>query len=162
MVASLRVPGRGSPLPGPGCYANSSSRPLFVKRGSAFMLREDRTASLPHADASFAATQRCACPLAPGQVELRETAVPPPGPGQVLLRIERAMAGGTDRKAFQRGHPQIPMPGPFGHRYAGLVVALGDGAPAFEEGQPVMGVHSAPCGECELCRKGRWQLCPDV
>ena len=25
-----------------------------------------------------------------------------------------------------------------------------------------MGVHSAPCLHCELCRKERWQLCPDV
>src|SRR6185369_10555157 len=29
-------------------------------------------------------------------------------------------------------------------------------------GQPVMGVHSAPCGACDLCRKGREHLCPDV
>jgi L-iditol 2-dehydrogenase len=100
--------------------------------------------------------------LAPGEVEVREVATPRPGPGQVLLRIERALAGGTDRKAFLRGHPQIPMPGPFGHRYAGTVAELGDGEPAFETGQPVMGVHSAPCLACDLCRKGRMHLCPDV
>jgi L-iditol 2-dehydrogenase len=56
----------------------------------------------------------------------------------------------------------IPMPGPFGHRYAGTIEALGPGAPEFEVGQPVMGVHSAPCLSCELCRKERWHLCPDV
>jgi L-iditol 2-dehydrogenase len=100
--------------------------------------------------------------LAPGEVELREVPIPEPGPGQVLLRIERALAGGTDRKAFARGHPQIPMPGPFGHRYAGRVAALGKDAPPFEVGQPVMGVHSAPCLACDLCRKGRQHLCPDV
>jgi L-iditol 2-dehydrogenase len=104
----------------------------------------------------------CAYLVAPGQVELREVPIPRPGPGQVLLRIERALAGGTDRKAFARGHPQIPMPGPFGHRYAGTVAALGDGAPPLELGQPVMGVHSAPCLTCDLCRKERWHLCPDV
>ena len=100
--------------------------------------------------------------VAPGRVELRRVTVPEPGPGQVLLRIERALAGGTDRKAFARGHPMIPMPGPFGHRYAGIVAALGPGAPSFEVGQPVMGVHSAPCLACDLCRKGRENLCPDV
>src|SRR5262249_42568099 len=62
----------------------------------------------------------------------------------------------------QRGHPQVPMPGPFGHRYAGTVVALGRDAPAFRPGQPVMGVHSAPCLRCDLCRKDRHHLCPDV
>jgi L-iditol 2-dehydrogenase len=51
---------------------------------------------------------------------------------------------------------------PFGHRYAGTVAALGDEAPPLEPGQPVMGVHSAPCLACDLCRKERWHLCADV
>src|SRR5947209_7155511 len=105
---------------------------------------------------------RCAYLVKPGEIEVREVPVPAPGPGEVLVRIERALAGGTDRKAFERGHPQIPMPGPFGHRYAGTVAALGPGSPPFEVGQPVMGVHSAPCLACDLCRKGRPHLCPDV
>ncbi len=106
--------------------------------------------------------QRSAFLVRPGQIEVRETPVPRPGPGQVLLRIECALAGGTDRKAYVRGHPQIPMPGPFGHRYAGVVEELGDDAPPLEIGQPVMGVHSAPCLVCPLCRKQRQHLCPDV
>jgi L-iditol 2-dehydrogenase len=106
--------------------------------------------------------QQCAYLVQPEQVEVRRIPVPRPGPGQVLLRIEHALAGGTDRKAFARGHPQIPMPGPFGHRYAGTVAALGPDAPPFDIGQPVMGVHSAPCLRCDLCRKQRWHLCPDV
>lgn len=105
---------------------------------------------------------RCAYLLEPGRIEVREVPVPEPGPGELLLRIERALAGGTDRKAFARGHPMIPMPGPFGHRYAGTVAVLGPGAPPFEVGQRVMGVHSAPCLACDLCRKQRWHLCPDV
>jgi L-iditol 2-dehydrogenase len=106
--------------------------------------------------------QQCAYLVQPEQVELRQVPILEPGPGQVLLRIDCALAGGTDRKAFFRGHPQIPMPGPFGHRYAGTVAVVGPGAPAFEVGQPVMGVHSAPCLECDLCRKERWHLCPHV
>jgi L-iditol 2-dehydrogenase len=98
----------------------------------------------------------------PGQIELRRVPVPQPVGGQVLVRVERALAGGTDRKAFARGHPQIPMPGPFGHRYAGTVAALGPQAPAFDIGQPIMGVHSAPCLGCDFCRNARWHLCPDV
>src|SRR4051812_13379513 len=107
-------------------------------------------------------TQRAAWLMAPGRVEVREVPVPRPGPGEVLLRVEGALAGGTDRKAFARGHPQIPMPGPFGHRYAGAVAALGPGAPPLEVGEPVMGVHSAPCLECNVCHKGLRHLCPFV
>src|SRR5262245_4890629 len=108
------------------------------------------------------AAHRCAYLVEPGRVEVREVPVVSPGPGQVLVRVECALAGGTDRKAFVRGHPQIPMPGAFGHRYAGRVAALGLGVSAFQIGQPVMGVHSAPCLSCDLCRKERWHLCPEV
>ena len=107
-------------------------------------------------------TQRSAYLIRPGVVEVRTVPVPRPGRGEVLVRIECALAGGTDRKAFFRGHPQIPMPGPFGHRYSGRVEALGDGAPSFEIGEPIMGVHSAPCLTCATCRRGRQHLCPDV
>src|SRR5438105_251450 len=111
---------------------------------------------------SLPAVQRSAWLMAPGEVAVREVPLDRPGPGEVLVRIERALVGGTDRKAYARGHPQIPMPGPFGHRYAGTVAALGAGAPPFEVGQPVMGVHSAPCLDCPLCHKGRQHLCPHV
>lgn len=107
-------------------------------------------------------TQLSAYLLEPGKIEVREVAVPQPGEGQVLVRVDCALAGGTDRKAFIRGHPQIPMPGPFGHRYAGTVAALGRNAPPFEIGQPIMGVHSAPCLACRFCRSHRQNLCPDV
>src|SRR6201993_1818229 len=106
--------------------------------------------------------QTAAYLMEPGRIELRQILRPEASDGQVILRIERALAGGTDRKAFLRGHPQIPMPGPFGHRYAGTVAGLAAGAPGFEIGQPIMGVHSAPCLNCDLCHKERWHLCPHV
>jgi L-iditol 2-dehydrogenase len=112
--------------------------------------------------ATLPAEQTAAYLVEPGRVELRRVSVPRPSPGQVLVRVEAALAGGTDLKAFLRGHPMIPMPGPFGHRYAGAVAGLGPDAPPLEVGQPVMGVHSAPCLACATCRKGRQHLCPDV
>ncbi len=111
---------------------------------------------------SVPTSQRAAVLVAPGCVEIRDVPIPTPGPGEVVLRIDCALAGGTDRKAFQRGHPQIPMPGPFGHRYSGTVAAIGPDASPFRIGEPVMGVHSAPCGACAYCRKGRGHLCPQV
>src|SRR3569623_222667 len=107
-------------------------------------------------------TPRAAFLVRPGLVEVRTVPVPRPGRGEVLVRVVCALAGGTDRMAFYRGHPQIPMPGPFGHRYAGRVAALGGGAPPFAAGAPIMGVHSAPCLACPTCRRGKQHLCPDV
>jgi L-iditol 2-dehydrogenase len=139
----------------------------IIKNGSRHRVGEQHLGALPNGRGSIEldpvpAAQRCAYLIEPGEVVVREVPVPGPGPGQVLVRIERALVGGTDRKAFTRGHPQIPMPGPFGHRYAGRVAALGPGAPPLEIGQPVMGVHSAPCLACDLCRKRRQHLCQYV
>ncbi len=98
---------------------------------------------------------------APGQIALREVAVPTPADGELLVRVKAATTCGTDLKAFRRGHPKIPMPGPFGHEYAGIVEAAGEGA-AFREGEAVMGVHSAPCQRCFWCLRGQENLCDSI
>lgn len=99
--------------------------------------------------------------LEPGVLALQEIAVPQPGPGEVLVRVKAATTCGTDLKAFLRGHPQIPMPGVFGHEYSGVVAAVGDGA-NFSVGDEVMGVHSAPCQHCAWCRQGQENLCEHI
>lgn len=87
---------------------------------------------------------------------------PEPGPGEVVVAVRAALTCGTDLKAYLRGHPQIPMPGPFGHEYAGVVSAVGEGVTQFTVGEAVMGVHSAPCGACYWCDRSQGNLCPDV
>ena len=98
---------------------------------------------------------------APGSLSLREIPTPAPGPGDLLVRVEAATTCGTDLKAWRRGHPQIPMPGPFGHEWAGTVVGTGEGA-KFHVGDGIMGAHSAPCGECLWCRRGQPNLCGSI
>ncbi len=98
---------------------------------------------------------------APGVLRLAEREIPEPGPGDLLVRVEAATTCGTDLKAWRRGHPQIPMPGPFGHEWAGTVLAAGEGA-KFSPGDEVMGVHSAPCGYCPPCRRGQENLCETI
>jgi len=99
--------------------------------------------------------------LEPGKLELRDISVPKPQQGEVLIRVRAATTCGTDLKAWRRGHPQIPMPGPLGHEYSGDVVAVGDEAP-FAVGDAIMGVHSAPCLECEWCKKDQENLCESI
>jgi L-iditol 2-dehydrogenase len=91
-----------------------------------------------------------------------ETRIPRPGNGELLVRIKAALTCGTDLKAFTRGHPVIPMPGPFGHEFSGLVEARGKGARGFSEGDGVMAVHSAPCLGCGYCKKGLHNLCEKI
>jgi len=97
----------------------------------------------------------------PGRLTLGQLPIPQPQAGEVLVRVRAATTCGTDLKAFLRGHPQIPMPGGFGHEYAGDVAAVGADAP-FQVGQAVMGVHSAPCGNCFWCRADEENLCESI
>jgi L-iditol 2-dehydrogenase len=100
---------------------------------------------------------------APRDVRVEDVAEPEPGAGEVVLRIEAALTCGTDAKCYRRGHPVLlgPAPAPFGHEYAGVVIACGEDAP-FGEGDLVCGVNSAPCGECVPCEAGREELCTDL
>lgn len=109
-----------------------------------------------------ARTMRAAVLLRPGELELRETPVPQPGPGELVVRVEAALTCGTDVKTFQRGHPKFPLPSPLGHEFSGVVAAAGACVRAWREGDAVALVPTAPCGACRLCRRGRESLCPDA
>lgn len=98
----------------------------------------------------------------PGEIELRDMPLPEPAEGEVLIKIKAALTCGTDLKAFVRGHDLIPMPGPFGHEYSGIVIEKGKGVAKVRVGDAVMGVHSAPCMECPYCRRSLFNLCDSV
>ncbi len=97
----------------------------------------------------------------PGDIRLEDVAIPALHDGDLLVRVHSATTCGTDLKAYKRGHAQIPMPGGFGHEYSGTVTAVGSGA-KYAVGQPIMGVHSAPCGECYWCQRGQENLCETI
>jgi len=106
-------------------------------------------------------TMRAVSLIEPGVLRLEERAVPRVGPGDLLIRVMAATTCGTDVKAFVRGHPKIPMPGPFGHEYSGVVAAAGAAA-AFAVGDEVMGTHTAPCLACAWCLRGQENLCETI
>jgi L-iditol 2-dehydrogenase len=97
--------------------------------------------------------------LEPGKLEMREVAIPTPGVGEVVIKVESATTCGTDLKGFLRGHRLFRPPMPFGHEYSGTIVAVGEGVTRFKEGDDVTGANSAPCNQCYYCRRGMQQLC---
>jgi L-iditol 2-dehydrogenase len=98
----------------------------------------------------------------PGSIDLIDVPVPTPRAGELLVHVRAALTCGTDLKAYRRGHPMIPMPGPFGHEFSGEVAAIGRGVKDFRDGDAVMAVHSAPCLKCRFCRKGAYNLCENI
>lgn len=98
----------------------------------------------------------------PKHIELREVPDPLPARGSIVVRVRAALTDGTDLKAYRRGHPQMPMPTPFGHEFSGDVVAVASEVTTFMPGDAVMCVHSAPCGHCFWCKRGEEELCESV
>ena len=108
-------------------------------------------------------TMKAAILVRPGEVLPAEhVPIPRPSRGELLVRVRAALTCGTDLKAIRRGHPMIPMPGPFGHEFAGVVAGAGSGVRGFKEGDVVMSVHSAPCLKCAYCNKGLHNLCVNI
>jgi L-iditol 2-dehydrogenase len=96
---------------------------------------------------------------APKTIELREEPVRAPADGAVLIRVRAALTDGTDLKTYRRGHPLMPYPSRFGHEFSGDIAALGRGVTGWSEGDGIMSVHSAPCGQCFWCERGEEELC---
>ncbi len=93
-----------------------------------------------------------------GAVVLEECDVPAPGPGEVLVAMRACGICGSD---LMRWYVEPRAPLVLGHEPVGEVVAAGEAveAPLPEVGARVFVHHHVPCGECELCRRGRDTLC---
>src|SRR5215470_4039697 len=93
--------------------------------------------------------------------ELRETRVPEPGPGAVVVRIGASGACHSDLHLMDWPEGQLSWKVPFtlGHENAGWVEAVGAGVTGFRRGDAVV-VHGPwGCGVCRPCRLGRENYC---
>ena len=101
---------------------------------------------------------------APG-LELREVAVPSPGPGEVLVQLHKTAICGTDLHIYQWDEwaaRTIKPPLVLGHEFVGRIVEIGVGVKGYEEGQRVSAEGHIVCGVCRNCRAGKPHLCPDT
>lgn len=102
----------------------------------------------------------------PGDVRIERVADPHAGPGEVLVKIHRALTCGTDLKTYRRGHPTIitQVPSLFGHEFAGSIVEIGAGVDPgrWRPGTRIVAANSAPCHRCVFCRRGRHSLCENL
>ena len=75
----------------------------------------------------------------PEALQVRETAEPEAGPGQVRIRVRAAGLNFADVMAAQGLYPDAPKPPcVVGYEAAGVVDALGDGVPDHAVGQRVV------------------------
>lgn len=98
----------------------------------------------------------------PGSVEMQEIAEPTPRAGEALIRVRAVGVCGSDLHQYhgtQSWHVNYPVV--LGHEFAGEIAALGEGMEGWKVGDRVTCETAAYiCGDCLLCRTGRYNLCP--
>ena len=97
----------------------------------------------------------------PGKFEVREVAVPAPGPGEVLIRVLAAGVCGTDLHLhageFGPTYPLTP-----GHEFVGVAVSVGTGVGEDMIGRRLVVDNTASCGQCVECRRARPAFCRNL
>lgn len=102
--------------------------------------------------------------LGNGKFEVREVALPQPGPGEVLVKNMVCGICGTDVHIShgEPGSADVAPPVVLGHEYSGVVEQAGPGVAFLRPGDHVTVDPNIYCGQCEFCRNGKKQLCPDM
>jgi len=98
-------------------------------------------------------------------IEIRDTQVPRPKEGQVLVKIEYVGICGSDVHFYEAGKiGDFVVKPPFilGHETAGVVEKTGPGVKKLKVGDKVALEPSVPCMACSMCRQGKYNLCPNV
>ncbi|MCQ1994157.1 alcohol dehydrogenase catalytic domain-containing protein [Arthrobacter sp. zg-Y1171] len=84
-------------------------------------------------------------------VVVQDLQLQPPGPGEIMVRIEAASLCHSDLSVVN-GSRVRPLPMLLGHEAAGKVEELGEGVDDLAVGQRVVMAFLPRCGECAGCR----------
>jgi len=96
---------------------------------------------------------------APGKIMVHEIDPPKPGPGEVLLRIQRIGICGSDVHVYHGKHPYTSYPVVQGHEYSATLEAVGEGVVDLKPGMKVTSTPQIVCGQCASCQRGDYHIC---
>ncbi len=96
---------------------------------------------------------------APGKIEIRNVDIPTPGPGEVLLEIQRIGVCGSDIHVYHGKHPYTGYPVVQGHEFSATIKTVGAGVTGLAVGDKVTSMPQIVCGECEPCKRGDYHIC---
>lgn len=96
---------------------------------------------------------------------LREEPLPTPAPDEAVVRIMANGICGSDVHFYKDGRlgnfvvdqPYVP-----GHECSGVVHSVGAAVRGIAPGDRVTIEPGIPCGRCQACKSGRYNLCPQV
>jgi alcohol dehydrogenase len=102
--------------------------------------------------------------VADRKLELLDVAEPPPpGPGDVQVRIKAIGLNHLDVWGWRgMAFAKRKLPLVVGVEAAGEIAAIGDGVTTVRPGDRVVGYGGLTCGTCKACREDRDNLCENV
>lgn len=107
----------------------------------------------------------------PHDYRVEQVPRPTPGPGEVLVKVGATGICASDIKCYtggslfwgeqgKGGYCEAPVIA--GHEFAGMVVALGEGAQqrhGVTIGNHIIAEQILPCGTCRFCKSGHYHMC---
>jgi len=110
------------------------------------------------------ATEKSWVLTAPKTMVQKEIEIPKIADDEMLLKTRVTCICGSDPHRYLNDDGKAPYPITLGHEFAGEVVEIGNKAKALynvEVGDHVTVEPYIPCGHCEPCQQGRYQLCDE-
>lgn len=103
----------------------------------------------------------------PKKFEIRESEMPVCGDDDVIVKIRHMGICGSDVMFYEDptvggALPDIRLPIVLGHECAGEVVEIGKNVTKVKVGDQVALEPGVPCGKCEHCLSGKYNLCQNV
>ena len=97
----------------------------------------------------------------PDEVRVIDTAVPEPGPNDVLIAVRAAGICGTDLHILH-GEYEATYPITPGHEFSGVVAAAGANVTRYAPGDRVTADPNIPCGLCPFCQRNEPNQCQNL
>ena len=100
-----------------------------------------------------------------GEMEIVPVETPALRDNDVLVKMEYVGICGSDVHYYEKGRiGNFIVEGDFilGHECAGEVVKVGSAVKGLKVGDKVALEPGITCGQCEFCKGGKYNLCPDV
>ncbi len=107
-------------------------------------------------------TYHMAFVTAPGRIEFRDRILPDLDAHSVLVKVKAVSICGGDLHIFKGKHPFVTLPVPVGHELSGEVLKIGKNVSIVKEGDRVAVEPAIKCGKCIFCRRGEYNLCPNI
>lgn len=99
------------------------------------------------------------------EISLRDMDIPVPKDNEVLIKVDTVGVCGSDLHYYSQGKigdMVVETPFILGHECAGVIVDIGKNVQNLFIGDKVAVEPGVPCGKCEFCLQGKYNLCSNL